>query len=60
MADNKRDSILFANDLTRQRREWIERAVQGARGRSPVPDLGALPDAPPRPRLYVVHGNRSR
>ena len=61
MSDTKHSETIFTNEQTLRRRAWIERALNGVKGKSriheeriePVEDAG-------RPRLRVVNSDRSR
>ncbi|MGI9329994.1 MAG: hypothetical protein ACR2QB_04700 [Gammaproteobacteria bacterium] len=61
MSEAKHSETMITNEQTRHRREWVERALEGVRGRfAGGADGRASADSAPRPNLYVVGSRRSR
>jgi hypothetical protein len=60
MSDIKHSETLIANQATLRRRQWVERAIAGVRGRLGGLDASEQRDKPPRPDLFVVGSRRSR
>ena len=61
MSDIKHSETLISNEATLRRRQWVERAIAGVRGRLTGVDTSpGLRDKPQRPHLYVVGSRRSR
>jgi hypothetical protein len=61
MSDREDKDNLISNPETRRRRDWVDRAVAGARRRIEG-EQGIPPADEPlrRPRLYVVRSGRPR
>ena len=60
MSEAKHSENLITNEETRRRREWVERALAGVRGR--VAGADAATDhleKSTRPKLYVVGSRRA-
>ena len=61
MSEIKHSESLITNEDTRRRRDFVERAVAGVRGRVAGSDAHSEPgERPPRPTLYVVESRRAR
>lgn len=61
MSEAKHSQTMITNEETRRRREWVERALAGVRGRvAATDDVRESADSAPRPNLYVVSSRRSR
>jgi hypothetical protein len=60
MSEKKHSETIFANEKTRQRRAWIDRALAGVRGNpEPGEEPGEVADTSRKPHLVVVSSNRS-
>ena len=61
MSETKHSQTMITNAETRRRREWVERALAGVRGRvAGADDVRGSADSAPRPSLYVVGSRRAR
>ncbi len=66
MSDTKDQDDIIRNPETRQRRAWIQRAIDGVRRRLdsgqgiPTASETAETTGPERPHLYVVRSGRRR
>jgi hypothetical protein len=61
MSQIKQNGITFTNEETIRKRAWIEKALDGVRGRFVgAEDILESNDRPSRPNLYVVDSKQSR
>ena len=55
MSKIKHSDNSFTNELTRNRRAWIDRALAGVKGKvEPPGEMAETCEAPRKPDLYVV------